>query len=114
MPEVTPHKCSLCGVTMLEKVGAHHYTGCGLTNVMLKNVSIRACSKCGEDEVVIRCIEKIHRKIAFMVALQTKRLHGGEIRFLRSYLGLSSVLFSSIMGAHYLILANPRNMNRYR
>ena len=81
--------CSNCGNKMYSRRENYKYTACGLDYVTLVNVEVRRCKDCGESEVVIPKVEKLHRVIAHFVAKSKSRLRGGEIRFLRKYLGLS-------------------------
>jgi putative zinc finger/helix-turn-helix YgiT family protein len=76
----------------------HKYTESGLSNVILCDVEVRKCGQCGEDEVVIPAIDRLHKYLATTVANRRNALVGSEIRFLRSYLGLSAGDFAEVMG----------------
>jgi len=91
-------KCVHCSGVIKSTRGAHRYTESGLSNVTLLNVELRHCSECGEREVVIPRIEELHRIIARTVATGQSRLNPEQIRFLRKWLGWSSVDFALMMG----------------
>ena len=76
----------------------YRYTESGLSNVTLCDVEVRKCRECGEDEVVIPAIDRLHKYLATTVASKKNALVGSEIRFLRSYLGLSAADFAEVMG----------------
>jgi len=66
--------------------------------VVLENVEVRRCSSCGDEEVVIPNIEGLHKAIAGLLAEKPAKLSPQEVRFLRTYLGYSSVDFARVMG----------------
>jgi putative zinc finger/helix-turn-helix YgiT family protein len=76
----------------------YRYKECGLDNVILGNVEIRTCKSCGERELVIPKTQELHALLAKAIAGQPARLAPKEIRFLRKYLGFSSVDFAKEMG----------------
>ncbi|MCK5884863.1 MAG: helix-turn-helix domain-containing protein [Bacteriovoracaceae bacterium] len=93
--------CIMCG-TKLEKMKSepYHYTDCGLSKVYLNGITIHQCpnQECGEEELVIPNIEKLHEVIATGVATQKNKLLPEEIRFLRKHLGFSGADFARKMG----------------
>ncbi|MCL2779186.1 MAG: hypothetical protein FWD73_14400 [Polyangiaceae bacterium] len=78
--------------------GVHLYTECGLDNVILYGVEIRTCPHCGAKEVPLPNAAGLHRCIAMAIVHKRARLSGREVRFLRTYLGLSGIDFSEHMG----------------
>jgi hypothetical protein len=60
-----------------------------LSNIVLADVEVRSCAKCGEREVVIPRLDEFHRAIAHEVIKQEGKLAADQIRFLRQYLGWS-------------------------
>lgn len=91
-------KCMHCGSTMKERKEDYDYGACGLP-VMLLHVTVRRCPSCDETEVSIPQVEELHRVLAEAVTRKTGRLVGAEIRFLRSWLGLSGRRFARRVGA---------------
>lgn len=89
-------KCLQCGAPMESTIGPHRYSR-GI-DVVLHGIERRRCPECGEEEVVIPKIEKLHRVIARTIARKPGHLKPGEIRFLRTYLGYSSADFANVLG----------------
>jgi putative zinc finger/helix-turn-helix YgiT family protein len=76
----------------------YQYTACGLRNITLYQVQVDRCPHCGETEVVIPAVEKLHKAIADALIRKKTRLAPEEIRYLRKYLGWSSIDFAAYMG----------------
>jgi putative zinc finger/helix-turn-helix YgiT family protein len=91
-------KCINCGSRLATTRGRHHYLGSGLSNVVLVGVDTSTCSKCGTVEVAIPSIAKLHAMLAVKIADTTERLTPEQIKFLRKYLGWSSVRFAKKIG----------------
>lgn len=90
--------CPTCASTMKVNRENYNYSACGLPHVTLKNVEVRRCAECGEDEVVIPKIDQLHQVIAMAVITKRSRLTATEVKFLRKYLGWSGVDFAQHMG----------------
>lgn len=86
-------KCTSCGAPVTTDTVNYRYTESGLPNVILQGVTITTCPNCGEAEVSIPRIAKLHRAIARELANSPARLTGAELRFLRKHLGLSGEEF---------------------
>jgi putative zinc finger/helix-turn-helix YgiT family protein len=91
-------KCVNCGHAMTSTRGTHRYTESGLSNVTLANIEIRTCQQCGERRVVVPKMDLLHRMIATALIRANRPFAPDEIRFLRKWLGLSSLDFALIMG----------------
>ncbi|WXB13313.1 helix-turn-helix domain-containing protein [Pendulispora albinea] len=76
----------------------YRYDECGLPNVTLRGVEVSRCSECGEIDVAISRIEKLHFAIAKALIERTERLQAVEIRFLRKWLGWSGTDLAQVMG----------------
>jgi putative zinc finger/helix-turn-helix YgiT family protein len=90
--------CIECGGKLRSKKENYRYLECGLPNVTLTGVEVRRCTICGDHEVVIPHIEKLHEALANAVVRHEARLSGSEVRFLRKYLGCSGVDFANLIG----------------
>jgi putative zinc finger/helix-turn-helix YgiT family protein len=66
--------------------------------VILKNVEIRRCPNCGEEEVVIPALRKLHQTVAHVLIENPSRLNGEEIRFLRTHLNWTSADLAANFG----------------
>jgi len=86
---------------------AYRYVESGLPNVTLKDVEIRRCPKCGNQEVLIPRVAELHRAIALALVHKPARFLGAEVRYLRKYMGWSGVDFASRMGV------NPETVSRW-
>lgn len=91
------NKCGVCESKMKKKRETVPYE-CGLDGILLENMEVYLCPKCGEREVEVRNTLSLHHEIAMALARKTERLGPKEIRFLRKYLGLSSTEFAQKVG----------------
>jgi putative zinc finger/helix-turn-helix YgiT family protein len=98
-------ECFSCGNAMKSSLETRRYGT--LVNVILENVPVHRCPACGEEEVEIPRIEELHTLIAELVARKPTRLTAGEIRWLRTHLGFSSVDFAKLMGV------SPETVSRW-
>jgi putative zinc finger/helix-turn-helix YgiT family protein len=82
-------KCFECGAEMKERKETIRDHRLGLSGVVLKDVPVRSCPKCGEKEILFPQIAKLHKLLARVLIAKKSRLVGEEVRYLRKYLGLS-------------------------
>lgn len=99
--------CIECGGKLKSKKENYRYLACGLPNVTLAGVEVRRCGTCGDHEVVIPHVEKLHEALANAVVRHEARLSGTEVRFLRKYLGYSGGDFASLIGV------SPETVSRW-
>jgi putative zinc finger/helix-turn-helix YgiT family protein len=84
------HECTSCGEQVApERRRNYRYGESGLSNVILQGIEVADCPSCGNSDVVIPRMAKIHRAIALALAKSPARLTGEQFRFLRKHLGLS-------------------------
>ena len=82
--------CPDCRTGKLEeKRESIRYDESGLSNVVLKEVSVRCCPECGHRLVSIPDMAGLHRCIAVTLVNKQERLTRPEITFLRKSLGWS-------------------------
>ena len=92
-------KCPKCRAdAMNAEHGPFRYVAGGLPNVILRGVEVRRCASCGAETLSIPKIGQLHRAIAVALATKPSRLSPLEARFLRKYLGHSTVDLAAIMG----------------
>ena len=91
-------KCTECGSIMRGARENYRYDVSGLSNVVLENVEIYRCSKCGGKHVGIPRIEELHRALAHAIIEKSSRLMPEEIRFLRTHLDWSGVDLAEHIG----------------
>jgi len=89
--------CVKCGGTLRVVGRTHRYVESGLSNVFLKGVDVRKCSKCGEDEVAIPNVTGLHKCLARMIVARKSAMTREEFRFLRQFLGRSSQAFAKLL-----------------
>jgi putative zinc finger/helix-turn-helix YgiT family protein len=70
-----------------------------LPGAVLVGVPVSRCAHCGEYEVAIPAIDELNRLLAEAVIRKRGRLVGGEVRFLRTYLGYSAADFAKLIGS---------------
>lgn len=90
-------KCLLCGGVMTERTETRR-SYAGLEDVILEGVLVRHCPACGEEEIGYVNVEELHRQLALGLAAKAAALTPREIRFLRTYLGLSGTDLAKRMG----------------
>lgn len=89
MTQFKTHECSICGQPLTSAIRSYRYTESGLSNVILQGVKVADCLACGNSDVIIPRMAKIHRAIAQALAKSPTRLTGEQFRFLRNHLGRS-------------------------
>lgn len=89
--------CPSCGSTTMFMIGNHHYTECGLSNVIVKEVGFHRC-KCGEVFYQLPGIAEVHEEIARAILNKKSLLTREEVKFLRKWLGLNSEQLAAILG----------------
>ena len=94
-------KCSMCDnkkSLKKKKISKYLYKDCGLNNVILHNLQTARCDQCGEVYFHFGNPDELHRLIAHALIKKGDLLTGKELRFLRKYLGYSSMVFSKLVG----------------
>src|SRR6266849_8348093 len=83
------HDCTNCGEHLAIERRNYRYAESGISNVILRDIEVADCPKCGSSEVIIPKMAKIHRAIAQALTNSPARLTGEYLRFLRKHLGMS-------------------------
>ncbi len=83
------HECTNCGEQITPERRSYRYAESGLPNVILQGAEVADCPTCGNSDVIIPRMAKIHRAIAQALANSPARLTGDQFRFLRKHLGMS-------------------------
>lgn len=89
MTHVATHQCTACEEQVVFEQRHYRYVESGIPNVVLQNVSVAECPRCGNVDVSIPRLAKVHRAIAQALVSSPARLTGPQLRFLRKHLGLS-------------------------
>ena len=87
-------QCGRCSTEMNVIRGDYRLTESCLANVVLQNIEIAVCPQCGNREPIIPYLDEVMRSLVQTVLLQSSRLTGQQVRFLRTYLGHSAEDFA--------------------
>jgi putative zinc finger/helix-turn-helix YgiT family protein len=79
----------------------------GLPWIILHDVTVISCPRCGHSELVVPAIEELCHVIARAIIAKRQRLTPKEIRFLRKQLGLSAIELATHLGA------TPESVSRW-
>jgi putative zinc finger/helix-turn-helix YgiT family protein len=82
-------QCSECQSDVSPQIRNYRFTESGISNVVLQGIEVADCKKCGNSDVIIPRMAKVHRAIAQALTNSPVRLTGEQLRFLRKHLGLS-------------------------
>src|SRR5438132_6388905 len=89
MSRASIHECTNCGERVNPERRNYRYVESGLSTLILQDIQVADCPHCGNSDVTIPRMAKIHRAIAQALAKSPARLTGEQLRFLRKHLGLS-------------------------
>ncbi len=105
-------KCPVCDSKNIEsKKITHKYKESGLSNITLLNVTQVKCSDCGEEIRRLGDEAQLLSAIASILIRKTTLLKKEELRFLRTFIGYSSTMFSKILSVskeHYSRIENGK------
>jgi putative zinc finger/helix-turn-helix YgiT family protein len=90
-------KCMQCGGSMTSRQETRR-SYAGLEGVIVEGVQVRHCPDCGEEEINYSNVEQLHAQLALQLARKEAGLTPREIRFLRTYLGMSGTDLARRMG----------------
>lgn len=107
-------KCVMCDNKKIlkKKFITKKYNESGLHNVTLQGVEHFKCDKCGEEYYGYGDQEKLHELIARVLILKKEVITGDEVRFLRTYLGFSTPMFSKLTGYTVETISRLENNKR--
>lgn len=74
----------------------YHYTGCGLENVIIKDVQILVDDG-GEEVICIRNVNSLHKAIASSILTRRSSMSGSELRFIRTEMGLTQAQLAELV-----------------
>lgn len=86
---LSKYECTNCGQHVTPERRSYRYAESGVSNVILQGIEVADCQHCGNSDVIIPSVAKIHRAIAQALANSPARLTGEQLRFLRKHLDLS-------------------------
>jgi YgiT-type zinc finger domain-containing protein len=101
--------CSNCGRAARRSRGNYLFRESGLKNVVLVDVDIMKCDKCGNEDPTIPRMDDVMKTIALALITKPFALCGEEIRYLRKYLGMSGDTFASYLHTDKSVLSRWEN-----
>lgn len=90
--------CYECKGTATGRRENYHYTESGLKNIVLKNVLVYRCARCGATSVQIPNADGLHKSIAIHLLSRKSPLQSDEIRFLRDVAGFTATALARSVG----------------
>ena len=91
--------CAKCGAPVAFQRRNYQYIESGLSNVVLQGVEVAPCEACGNEDVFLPYVEKIHWAIArALTAENPARMTGEQLRFRRKHLGFSGEQLAKHLG----------------
>jgi DNA-binding transcriptional regulator YiaG len=90
-------ECTNCGARAPIVRGSYQFKEVGLNNVVLQDIQLGRCPKCGNEDAILPQVNRIMRVIALALIGKPYRLSGAEVRFLRSFLGMTAAKFARLV-----------------
>jgi DNA-binding transcriptional regulator YiaG len=100
--------CNNCGKEARVITGNYRFDEVGLP-VLLENIDMIDCKECGTTEPIIPDMNGLMHVIAFAVIAHPCKLNGGEVRFLRKYLGMNGEEFARLVDIDRTTLSKWEN-----
>lgn len=101
--------CTNCDAEASRITTNYRFSESGLSNFVLKNISVIKCDSCGNADPIISRPKEITREMARAIVTKPFALTGEEIRFLRKYLGMSQETFASYLHSDKAVLSRWEN-----
>lgn len=92
------HACMQCGTEMAPAGREDWPSYAGLPGVLLRGLRVFKCPKCGESEVEIPRIQKLHEALSAVIVAKRAPLVRQERRFLRNFIGWTEEELAQHMG----------------
>jgi len=102
-------QCSACGTAAEVIRGNYRFVESGLKHVILQGIELVHCDKCGNEDPIIPHVNALMRALAQAVVCKPYRLHGQEVRFLRTYLGMTGEQFARLLHVDKTTLSKWEN-----
>lgn len=102
-------KCPNCGKEMRSKVRDYEYVESGLKDVVLRNIKVHECLRCGELLPEISNVKQIHKWIAEYLLTKKTPLTGEEFRFLRKAMRKGAKELAPLLGVHPVTISRWEN-----
>lgn len=77
-------------------MASHHYTECGLQNVIIEGLEFVIDDE-GDEIIAIPAVNELHRMIAFGIVSHKHGITGDELRFLRTEMGYTQAELAALV-----------------
>ena len=91
-------QCYECNAPVLPEIRTYADTPSGVPNLFLQGVEIAECAKCGNSQVTIPRLLKVHSAIALALLNSPRLLTGPQFTFLRKHAEFSRDAFAKYLG----------------
>jgi putative zinc finger/helix-turn-helix YgiT family protein len=102
-------ECSACGTPAKVIRSNYEFVESGLKHVTLQGIELVHCDKCGNEDPIIPHVNALMRALAQAVVCKPYRLQGQEVRFLRTYLGMTGEQFARLLQVDKTTLSKWEN-----
>jgi putative zinc finger/helix-turn-helix YgiT family protein len=102
-------ECSACGSAAKLIRGNYEFVESGLKHVILQDIELVHCDKCGNEDPIIPHVNALMQALARAVVCKPYRLQGREVRFLRTYLGMTGEQFARLLHVDKTTLSKWEN-----
>jgi DNA-binding transcriptional regulator YiaG len=101
-------ECTKCGARAKVVRGHYEFTESGLP-VVLENIDLVKCAKCGNVDPIIPKPTQLMATLAKAVIMKSHPLNGAELRFLRKHLGKNGEDFAKLLHVDKTFLSKWEN-----
>ena len=102
-------ECSNCGSEARVVRGDYEFKETGLRDVILLDIELVKCSKCGNVDAILFRVDDLMNLIAIAILQKPYRLQGEELRFLRKHVGLTQEEFAKLLHVDKTTLSKWEN-----
>jgi len=109
MKQAIKTRCYECGAETEGRRENYRYVESGLSSVVLTNVLVFRCKRCGAVVPQITAAAVLHLRIAMHLLTKETRLSGEEVRFLRKAVGYSATELAKMLGTSKAVVSRWEN-----
>ena len=92
------YQCVECNAPVVAEFRDYLDTASGVPDLFLRGVEIAECTACGDSQIIIPHLLKVHRAIALALLKSPRLLTGRQFTFLRKHAELSREQFAKYPG----------------
>jgi YgiT-type zinc finger domain-containing protein len=102
-------ECSNCGSEARVVRGDYEFKETGLRDVILLDIELVKCDKCGNVDAILFRVDDLMNLIAIAILQKPYRLQGEELRFLRKHVELTQEEFAKLLHVDKTTLSKWEN-----